>query len=227
MNIPKKQFIEKYSKINLKNENHLEKEFEQVKYFPKINNDNNTHFQKFTSDFVNLLKLSLNFKFDKNDSNNDSIHIINFIKDFLSFGRNLHYINLISKKFTRIRFQKIITSNVILKYKKVIYPKYIDLYHITTFKNILFSIIYHIFIIDKDQKNKELKEIYEYIFQIFFEIYLNGIEQDPLNFLYLIIELDNYIYKKNVKKEKSLKNENETSINQFLLFLFSGFQKLP
>ena len=83
----------------------------------------------------------------------------------------------------------------------LISPQYIDLYRITTFTNLLLPILFHIYIIDKDKNNKEIKEIYDYIFEILFEIYLSGIYNEPSDFLYFLTKFEDIITQSEKKKK--------------------------
>ena len=88
-----------------------------------------------------------------------------------------------------------------MKLKTKVSPIYFDLYRNTSFTNLLLPILFHIYIIDKDKNNKEIKEIYDYIFEILFEIYLSGIDNEPSDFLYFLKKFEDLIQEKKKRKK--------------------------
>ena len=221
MGLTKEEFINKLIQLenlnkNLKLDNLIQKinnnVYNQLKTFPKNNNDNG-EFKEITLDFIQLLNINLNLKFDENDENNLSFYlpqILSFIKNFLSLVINNHFFFLESSNFYNIKFIKYVLSKEGMKLKTKVSPIYFDLYRNTSFTNILLPILIHLYIIDKDKNNKEINEIYDYIFEILFEIYLNGIENGPYEFLYFLKKFDEYI---NIIRE-------EKNIVDFVSFFF-------
>jgi hypothetical protein len=173
MGLTQEEFIKKLIKLegnktlkldNL-NQKINNKIYNQLKTFPK--NNNNNKYGEIISDFIQLLTIGLDLKFDKNDENNLSSYspqILSFIKNFLSLVINSHFFFLESSKFSKIKFKKYTISMEGMKMKSLIFPQYIDLYRITTFTNLLLPILFHIYIIDKDKNNKKIKKIYDYFF---------------------------------------------------------------
>ena len=99
MGLTKEEFINKLikSEKNVKLGNLIQKInnniYNQLKTFPKNNNDNG-EFKEITSDFIRLLNINLNLKFDENDEDNLSFYlpqILSFIKNFLSLVINNHF----------------------------------------------------------------------------------------------------------------------------------------
>ena len=96
MGLTKAEFINKLIQLenlnkNLKLDNLIKKMnnnvYNQLKTFPKNNNDNG-EFKEITSDFIQLLNINLNLKFEQNDEDNLSFYlpqILSFIKNFLFF----------------------------------------------------------------------------------------------------------------------------------------------
>ena len=194
---------DKTLKLDNLNQKINNKIYNQLKIFPK-NNNNNNEYGEITSYFIQLLTIGLDLKFDKNDENNLSSYspqILSFIKNFLSLVINSHFFFLESSKFSKIKFKKYTKSVDGMKMKTLISPRCIDLYRITTFTNLLLPILFHIYIIDKDKNNKEIKEIYDYIFEILFEIYLSGIDNEPSDFLYFLKKFEDLIQEKKKRKK--------------------------
>ena len=80
-------------KLNNLNQKINNKIYNQLKIFPK-NNNNNNEYGEITSYFIQLLTIGLDLKFDKNDENNLSSYspqILSFIKNFLSLVINSHF----------------------------------------------------------------------------------------------------------------------------------------
>ena len=202
--------------------------YNQIKIFPEINNNNNDDeeiikkqniFEMIINDFIDIITISMKLDFEKNQIKNlinSEQQILIFIRDFLSLVNNLHFINLESSKFNLISFSNI-TYILNVRHRRVVYPKYFDLYQIFSFTKIIIPLIYHIFLLNDINNNEILNEIHEYIFTIIFEIYLNSINVGLSNFIFFINELDWYI---NEQKNNDIFNYNEKLLNSFTTFFF-------
>ena len=222
-NEKKRMEKEEYNSININNQF-----FEDLSNFSEIKKDNNNNFFNnnifntfIISDFISLLKLSLNF-YQKEEYylNFYFPQIINFIKNFISLAISQHLFHLETLNFKTMNcLQNIIDDTIKQNFL------YFDLYNSKSFISLILTIMHHIYIIDKEIKNNDLEEINENISEIIFQIYLNAIELNSLNFLIVLKEFSNYIFNfyKNCEyeeKEKKIKKTDE--INGFIHFFFKN-----
>ena len=95
-------------------------------------------------------------------------------------------------------------------YCKAIVLNFFNLYHNFSFLNILIPLLHHTFIINTQIDNPLSKKTQEYIENIISDIYLEGIDNGPVSFLFLIDNFDTYIYE----------NNNNEKINNFKYYFF-------
>ena len=103
---------------------------------------------------IDIITISMKLDFEKNQIKNlinSEQQILIFIRDFLSLVNNLHFINLESSKFNLISFSNI-TYILNVRHRRVVYPKYFDLYQILSFTKILIPLMYHIFLMNYSNK---------------------------------------------------------------------------
>ena len=136
-----------------------------MQIFPNNNTNNNNNddeellkkqkiFENIIKDFIDLITISMKLNFDEHQIKNlinSEQQVLFFIRDFLSLINNLHFISLESSKFNKISFTNIkYVLNV--RHKRVVYPKYFDLYQILSFTKILIPLMYHIFLMNYSNK---------------------------------------------------------------------------
>ena len=160
------QLIENYDgKLENLEKSLNHKFYNEMQIFPNNNTNNNNNddeellkkqkiFENIIKDFIDLITISMKLNFHKEqiiNLINSEEQILFFIRDFLSLVNNLHFINLESSKFNKISFTNI-KYVLNIRYKRVVYPKYFDLYQILSFTKILIPLMYHIFLMNYSNK---------------------------------------------------------------------------
>ena len=149
-------------------------------------------YYKLYNDFIQIVQCTnkISFKDYKN------VNFSNYQNLFFSFFNNLFY--LARMNYYSQFYYKINISN------------FNDLYNNFPFINTLIPLFHHIFTINSQIDNPLSKITQEYIENIISDIFLDGVENSPSSFLFIIDQFDTYIYE----------NYNDENINKFKFYFF-------